>query len=80
MNTVTNTFNYRGRPYRVTQFRGGRLEVYRVEPDGLEMFEGYTGDLLDIDLANAAWDAFQVAPGQRWLMDVNPRYVLVVAE
>lgn len=68
---TTKTFTFRGRPYRVTSFRGGPLEVYRVEETGLEMCEGYAFELKDVDLAQAAFDAFQGAPGQRWLFDVG---------
>lgn len=35
-----------GKPYKLVQFRGGRTEVYRVDPDGLEMFVGYADDVL----------------------------------
>lgn len=35
-----------GKPYKLVQFRGGRTEVYRVDPDGLEMFVGYADEVL----------------------------------
>lgn len=70
-------FTYNGRRFQVTQFRGGKLEVYRIEQSGLEMFEGYACDLRDIDLAQAAWDAFQSAPGQRWLFDAASAHFLM---
>jgi hypothetical protein len=73
-------FTYNGRRFQVTQFRGGRLEVYRIEQNGLEMFEGYVGDLRDLDLAEAAYDAFQGAPGQRWLFDAASERFLMLSD
>jgi len=64
---VTNTFTHNRNSYRVTAFRGGKLEVYKNE-DGLEMFQGYLHQV-NIDLAEAAYDAFHQAKGQlmlRW--------------
>lgn len=66
MEIIRNHFTYNKKTYRVVQFRGGKLEVYKVEDDGLEMFQGYLYQV-NIDLSWAAWDAFQKAPGQRWL-------------
>lgn len=66
MDIITATFNHSGTPHRVTQFRGGPLEVYSIGADGLESWKGYASKV-SIDLAERAWDAFQAAPGQRWL-------------
>jgi hypothetical protein len=63
-------FTHNGQRYQTTIFRGGKLEVYRIEDTGLEMFDGYACDV-NIDLAQAAYDAFQNAPGQRWLFDAG---------
>ena len=67
MEIITSQFKFKDKPYRVTQFRGGKLEIYRIEKDGLEMFIGYVSTYWHEGLATAAWNAFQQAPGQRWL-------------
>lgn len=72
-------FSLNGQRYQVTQFRGGKLEVYRIEQSGLEMFEGYACDV-NIDLAEAAYDAFQKAPGQRWLFDAASARFLMLSD
>ena len=65
---IRSFFAHNGQQYRVVQFRGGKLEVYLCEQGtGLELWQGYCHEV-DIDLGNAAYDAFQGAPGQRWLI------------
>ena len=63
-------FTHNGQRYQTTRFRGGRLEIYRIEDTGLEMWEGYAHEV-NMDLAEAAYDAFEKAPGQRWLFDAG---------
>lgn len=70
---ITTTFNHNNSSYRVTQLRGGSLEIYRADSYP-EMFVGYASEV-NIDLANAAWDAFQDTPGQRWLFDVGSEFI-----
>lgn len=71
-------FTHNGQRYRVVQFRGGPLEIYLVEEgSGLELFQGYAPQV-NLDLAEAAWDAFQKAPGQRFLFDVASEPVVML--
>lgn len=72
-------FTHNGQRYQTTRFRGGKLEVYRIEDTGLEMFEGYACDV-NMDLAQAAYDAFQKAPGQRWLFDAGSIGCLMLSD
>ena len=64
---LTATFNHNGNPYRVTSFRGHSLEIYAIngyaDCPGLERFLGYARDV-NLDLAEAAFDAFQKVSGQ----------------
>ena len=76
-NLIRAFFTHNGQRYRVVQYNGGPLEVYLVESDGLEMFQGYAPQV-NIDLAEAAWDAFQTAPGQRLLFDVASQPVVML--
>jgi len=76
-NLIRAFFTHCGRRYRVVQYNGGPLEVYRCESDGLETFLGYAPQV-SIDLAETAWDAFQSAPGQRLLFDVSSEPVVML--
>lgn len=42
-----------GRRFRLVQFNGGKWEVYRLDPDGIEMFMGYADDVLRWVLSGA---------------------------
>jgi hypothetical protein len=67
---ITNTFNHNNTTYRVTSFRGGNLEIYTdyIDTPGLEKFLGYASDV-NMDLANAAYDAMRAAQGQPFLFN-----------
>ncbi len=49
----SNTMTFGGKTYRFIQFNGGRWEVYRCDPDGHEMFLGYSEDVLRYVLTGA---------------------------
>jgi len=72
-------FTHNGQRYQVTSFRGGKLEVYLIEDTGLEMWQGYCHEV-DMDLGQAAYDAFQKAPGQRWLFDAGSISCLMLSD
>lgn len=71
-------FTHNGELYRVVQFRGGKLEIYLIE-DGLEMWQGYCHEV-NMDLGQAAYDAFQAAPGQRFLFDAGSASLLLLED
>jgi len=72
-------FSHNGQRYQVTSFRGGKLEIYHVEDDGLEMWKGYCHEV-NVDLGEAAYDAFQDAPGQRFLFDAGSASLLLLKD
>lgn len=47
------TASFGGRIYKLVQFNAGRWEIYRVDPDGAEIFLGYDSDVLPFLLRGA---------------------------
>lgn len=75
---VRSFFAHNGEQYRVVQFRGGKLEIYLIE-NGLEMWQGYCHEV-NMDLGQAAYDALQAAPGQRFLFDSGSASLLLLED
>lgn len=50
-------FTYKGRQLMLCSLRGGKVEVYDVRADGLEMFLGYVNDVAP---SEGVYDLYQI--------------------